>query len=81
MTSDDSWRRQGLCGQVGGDFFFPEKRGETRQAKRICEGCPVKVTCWDWAVEHQQVYGVWGGASEQELREEIARRSTTRPSR
>lgn len=37
-----------------------------RQAKAICEECPVREACLDWAVETNQEFGVWGGKTERE---------------
>jgi WhiB family redox-sensing transcriptional regulator len=39
-----------------------------RQAKAVCGRCKVVETCLDWAMESGQVFGVWGGLSEDERR-------------
>jgi WhiB family redox-sensing transcriptional regulator len=67
----DAWMQHGLCRQVDAQIFFPEGRGgsivvQTRQAKQVCNRCPVRLLCLDWAVETRQHFGVWGGLSEEE---------------
>jgi WhiB family transcriptional regulator, redox-sensing transcriptional regulator len=36
------------------------------EAKKICQQCPVMQECREWALEHKESYGVWGGLSEGE---------------
>lgn len=62
------WHAEALCAEVGGDFWFPEKGGSTRDAKRICAGCEVRDKCLAGAVERRERFGIWGGLSERERR-------------
>lgn len=62
------WTEQALCTQVDGDLFFPEMGGSTAEAKAVCRKCPVRVECLEWALDHHERYGVWGGLSERERR-------------
>lgn len=68
------WRQQGLCGQVGGDEWFPERGGSTRHAKRICRSCVVRTECLDYAITNSEAFGVWGGLSVEEREHEATRR-------
>jgi WhiB family redox-sensing transcriptional regulator len=63
-----SWVDEAVCAQTDPDTFFPEKGGSTRQAKAICLGCPVRQRCLDWALQHEERFGIWGGKSERERR-------------
>jgi hypothetical protein len=36
------------------------------RAKRICDGCPVRARCLDWALSHGAAFGIWGGRTEAE---------------
>lgn len=65
---EQEWQEQALCAQVDPDAFFPEKGGSTREAKRICRGCTVRDACLEFALEHDERFGIWGGLSERERR-------------
>ncbi|MDX6335165.1 MAG: WhiB family transcriptional regulator, redox-sensing transcriptional regulator, partial [Streptosporangiaceae bacterium] len=45
-----------------------EKGGSTREAKKVCRGCEVRVECLEYALEHDERFGIWGGLSERERR-------------
>jgi len=62
------WQERALCAQTDPEAFFPEKGGSTREAKRICTGCEVRVECLDYALAHDERFGIWGGLSERERR-------------
>lgn len=53
------------------DFFFPEEPDTKGNkivadiAKGICENCPIKAQCLDYA-KSTRVYGVWGGTTYEE---------------
>ena len=65
---DDEWQERALCAQTDPEAFFPEKGGSTREAKRICQGCEVRNACLDYALAHDERFGIWGGLSERERR-------------
>jgi hypothetical protein len=48
--------------------FFPEKGGSTREAKRVCLSCDVRSECLEYALAHDERFGIWGGLSERERR-------------
>lgn len=62
------WQERALCAQTDPEAFFPEKGGSTREAKRICAGCEVRSECLEYALEHDERFGIWGGLSERERR-------------
>ncbi|MGA0803208.1 MAG: WhiB family transcriptional regulator, partial [Ilumatobacteraceae bacterium] len=47
------------------------------RAKQVCDECPVKIECLDFAIETNQDSGIWGGTSEEERRD-IRRRIAAR---
>ncbi len=62
------WQEEALCAQTDPEAFFPEKGGSTREAKRICTGCDVRVECLEYALAKDERFGIWGGLSERERR-------------
>ena len=70
-VDDDSalaWQGDALCAQTDPEAFFPEKGGSTRDAKRVCQGCTVRDECLEYALAHDERFGIWGGLSERERR-------------
>ncbi|GAA2422949.1 WhiB family transcriptional regulator [Streptomyces glaucus] len=63
---DLDWQEEALCAQTGSDFFFPEPGSSVREAKRICALCPIRSACLEYALDHDERFGVWGGLSEKE---------------
>jgi WhiB family redox-sensing transcriptional regulator len=63
-----AWQEQALCAQTDPEAFFPEKGGSTRDAKKICTVCPVRAECLEYALAHDERFGIWGGLSERERR-------------
>nr|WP_264000490.1 WhiB family transcriptional regulator [Mycolicibacillus trivialis] len=64
----EEWQDQALCAQTDPEAFFPEKGGSTREAKKICQRCPVRGECLEYALAHDERFGIWGGLSERERR-------------
>lgn len=67
-TADPRGHPDALCAQVGGELFFPEKGGSSKDAIQICDECDVSDACLSWALSHDERYGIWGGTSERERR-------------
>ena len=70
FKSDDdvSWQHKALCSQTDPEAFFPEKGGSTRDAKQVCARCEVREQCLQWAIKHDERFGIWGGLNERERR-------------
>ena len=67
------WRALAACRDTAPDLFFPV--GSTGlaveqidAAKAVCDQCPVKEPCLQFALETNQDSGIWGGTSEEERR-------------
>jgi WhiB family redox-sensing transcriptional regulator len=69
------WHDRALCGQVGGDAWFPDRGQPIPEAKEICAHCPVADECLEDALEHHDQDGIWGGFNLEE-RNEIRRQRT-----
>lgn len=63
-----SWQERALCAETDPEAFFPEKGGSTREAKRVCLSCEVRSECLEYALAHDERFGIWGGLSERERR-------------
>jgi WhiB family redox-sensing transcriptional regulator len=56
------------------DLFFPEKigtgagfdGGHLKMAIKACHSCPVMKKCAEYAVNHKEVSGIWGGLTSSE---------------
>ena len=84
----ETWRDAAACRSIDPDLFPIGTTGTALDhiaaAKAVCEACPVKAECLDFALETNQDSGVWGGASEEERRQirrtrARARQTATRP--
>lgn len=60
------WQKDAACRGMDINLFFP-RRGETKQtreAKKICESCPVINECREYSFElaqHFETVGIFGG--------------------
>ncbi len=67
-SAELTWQERALCAQTDPEAFFPEKGGSTREAKKVCVSCDVRAECLDYALAHDERFGIWGGLSERERR-------------
>jgi len=57
------------CKDKPAEWFFPQAHDWVPEvARSICEGCPIKDACRDFAVNTNQEYGIWGGTSPEDRR-------------
>ena len=63
-----TWWDFANCLGVEPDLFFPERGASTREAKEVCRGCVVLGDCLEYALDHGEKFGIWGGMSERERR-------------
>jgi len=76
-VGDRPWTERALCAETDPESFFPEKGGSTREAKKVCLSCEVRAACLDYALEHNERFGIWGGLSERDRRK-LAKPTTGR---
>ncbi len=43
------------------DLYFAEDPSDLRQAKALCQTCPMRAACLTGALERGEPWGVWGG--------------------
>ena len=83
LTPD--WRAEGACRTADPDLFFPVAVGaaaspQVTRALRICDGCPVRQACLDFAMRTREPAGIWGGTTPEE-RIRVLRARHRRPAR
>jgi WhiB family redox-sensing transcriptional regulator len=54
------------------EWFFSKEPKEKYAAKNLCFSCPVRKECLQWALEHRQIWGIWGGKDEVEMRRTLS---------
>lgn len=75
---NQKWWREGLCNDGYGTLnglFFPDEsispemlKAAQKAARQICNRCPVKQDCLDWAISTDEKGGIWGGKNEDQRR-------------
>lgn len=74
MVVAENWKSASLCHslqQTDPDMwarFFASTAFERRPARNLCMSCPVRERCLQEALERKEIWGVWGGCDEAELR-------------
>lgn len=71
-----NWQKKAECAKPENseyiDWFFSKDFSEKYDAKNLCFSCPVRKECLQWALEHRQIWGVWGGKDEIEIRRALS---------
>lgn len=69
---DDSttmtWMADARCMDADAEAFFPQKGQPVDAAVAICQSCPVRTDCLEYALDNNEKFGVWGGMSERQRR-------------
>lgn len=60
------WQTRGECRKEDPELFFMTDPGSIREAKKVCNKCPVRAECLDFATENKEKFGVWGGMTTSE---------------
>ena len=71
LIAEGRWRSAAACRSADPEVFFPISNSgksleQIAKAKAICAACPVGRECLAFALRTHQVYGIWGGATEEE---------------
>lgn len=71
----EAWQERGAClplmskdPATWDGVFYGETTADRAPAKDVCAGCPVRLDCLTAALERGEVWGVWGGCDEVDLR-------------
>lgn len=68
------WIEDAKCAEDSSNLhlFFSLKREDQKDAVAICAECPVRKACLQQALDNNEVWGTWGGATQDELRRDQA---------
>lgn len=63
LNENPEWFKLARCREVDPELFFPEKSDTVTgaQAKRVCMSCEVRVECLEYALDNNELFGIWGG--------------------
>ncbi len=75
--SSGTWRNLARCKGVDPVIVHPVNEDDADEAKAICELCPVREPCLEYAVTAREKDGVWGGLTARERRRLIRQRRRT----
>jgi len=71
-----NWQSEATCAKPSNryalDWFFSKYFKEKYAAKNMCFTCPVRSQCLQWALEHRQIWGIWGGRDEVDIRRALS---------
>lgn len=71
----EHWETQAKCKtpEVYGKYdFFTTDTDEKNVIKNICFTCPVRGDCVKFALENNEIWGIWGGKDENEIRRTLS---------
>lgn len=68
MLETGSWKLQARCRDADPELFFPDKGAPVREARALCNVCPVREECLQHALDNDETFGIWGGLTLRERR-------------
>lgn len=57
----EHWTLEAACNGADPNLFFPTNIDDTRPAITLCNDCPVRQECLDYALDNNIKFGIWGG--------------------
>lgn len=74
--SQTDWQDSARCAEPEhkhlSKLFFSNEPREKYDAKNLCYGCEARSDCLKYALENKQIWGIWGGKDEGELRRALS---------
>ena len=75
-TNGPDWHENAECAKPENsdkiEKFFANKPSQQVAALKLCGACPVKRDCAQWALDHKQIWGIWGGLDSQQIRNTLS---------
>lgn len=71
---EGGWKERGACWATDDELYFPTRETSLSAVagKEVCNGCPVRLSCFTYAIFTNQQLGTWGGESP-EIRRKVRR--------
>jgi WhiB family redox-sensing transcriptional regulator len=73
---NQDWREKAECSKPENrkltENFFSDSLDEKHEAKNLCFSCPVRKDCINYALESKEIWGIWGGKDENEIRRALS---------
>lgn len=73
-ATEEKWMSRSACSGLNPDLFFSEEPEDEATAKALCEGCPVRMDCLEFAFRKGIEHGIFGGLKDTERRSMLKRR-------
>ena len=67
----EEWRKDAACFGLSRELFFSTYHSETKRAKAVCTTCPVRRECLVDSLNHQDRFGIFGGATHLQRRQAL----------
>jgi hypothetical protein len=71
-----NWQKSASCARPANkeyvQLFYSKEAADKNKAKNLCFSCPARKDCLQWALEHREIWGIWGGKDEIELRRALS---------
>lgn len=75
-VGDFEWRKNAECSKKENkhlsSYFFSSVPREKYDAKNLCFSCDARKDCLKYALENKEIWGVWGGKDEAEIRRALS---------
>ncbi len=78
---NEQWRQLAACHDQPTALFYPDgvwDRPKAAEARAVCNACPVRPACLEYALTHHEKYGMWGGLTPAQ-RQKYLRRTSGHP--
>jgi WhiB family transcriptional regulator, redox-sensing transcriptional regulator len=62
------WHLQAACRGRGPGDFVQGPKFDYEEVREICDSCPVRLDCLEFALSDDSITGLWGGTTDVERR-------------
>jgi WhiB family redox-sensing transcriptional regulator len=76
LINNPEWHEDAECAKPQNNDkinnFFANKPSQQWEAKKLCNECPVRKQCVQWALNNKQIWGIWGGLTPEQIRRTLS---------